>query len=533
MISILKTFLPRKPLNLLRKVSLYKFCNTNDDSKDDDINDGETKYVEYPILPLYLSEFDATETFIEWSKKQRLGSSKFRLNPKGYINNIEKYYIPFYHFNSSVRTQYHASTTPNGKKDVYDTVSCQYPSNLKNMQIIGNNKMKELLNENELEFILGDFPLGETQFQRMKFSLPLDSYILPVDIGKNDAEIIVQNWLKSEENMRMNQYMEKEKLYDALFNSNFVTDSRIVYIPIYIIYFNDNNNINQSRCIINGNTGNIIGKRIVSMIQLFKLSLFINSLIFIPLGKAMYFPLKSTIMFSGIIGSIFPFLIKIISFNNNKLYILDNKDQNTTFVRFKQKQMQDKEIEDAIESSKNAWGSYTSKNRVFMRQHESLRDISFKRMKGIKDDNDYTFGSNQTDGTYEKWQHSKFEYESSSDNDNTDKKGKIPKRQRVGFTAHTQLYEILGIKANATTEDVQNAFTSLAKVHHPDRLENLSEEEREEGKDRFSKILLAFQVLKDPDRRELYDKTGETSEKKFKQQKKANKQNNTNNDNNT
>lgn len=65
------------------------------------------------------------------------------------------------------------------------------------------------------------------------------------------------------------------------------------------------------------------------------------------------------------------------------------------------------------------------------------------------------------------------------------------------------LYQILGIRRNASPETIRKAYRKKAMEHHPDR-----------GGDReqFERVRLAHGVLSDPARRAKYDVTGEIEE---------------------
>ncbi|MFP5503644.1 MAG: J domain-containing protein, partial [Candidatus Sericytochromatia bacterium] len=60
-------------------------------------------------------------------------------------------------------------------------------------------------------------------------------------------------------------------------------------------------------------------------------------------------------------------------------------------------------------------------------------------------------------------------------------------------------YEILGVTREATTEDIRQAFRRAAKAAHPDR-----DSGTESAMVRLNE---AYETLKDPDRREAYDRT--------------------------
>lgn len=64
-------------------------------------------------------------------------------------------------------------------------------------------------------------------------------------------------------------------------------------------------------------------------------------------------------------------------------------------------------------------------------------------------------------------------------------------------------YEVLGVSRDATAEQIQGAFRSLARKNHPDVNKDPSAEER------FKEINEAYSVLSDPDSRKRYDRFGE------------------------
>jgi curved DNA-binding protein CbpA len=64
------------------------------------------------------------------------------------------------------------------------------------------------------------------------------------------------------------------------------------------------------------------------------------------------------------------------------------------------------------------------------------------------------------------------------------------------------LYEALGVPKDATPEQIKAAHRKSVKEHHPDA---------GGSKEKFQLIQLAYDTLKDADRRERYDRTGETA----------------------
>lgn len=64
-------------------------------------------------------------------------------------------------------------------------------------------------------------------------------------------------------------------------------------------------------------------------------------------------------------------------------------------------------------------------------------------------------------------------------------------------------YSILGVKKQATDEEIKKAFRKLAVKYHPDK--NSGNKEAEE---KFKEINEAYEVLSDPDKRKKYDQYG-------------------------
>jgi molecular chaperone DnaJ len=68
-------------------------------------------------------------------------------------------------------------------------------------------------------------------------------------------------------------------------------------------------------------------------------------------------------------------------------------------------------------------------------------------------------------------------------------------------------YEVLGVRRDATPEEMKSAFKKLAAHNHPDR-----NPQDPGAHDRFKEINLAYQVLSDPGRRTMYDRFGHRAE---------------------
>lgn len=69
--------------------------------------------------------------------------------------------------------------------------------------------------------------------------------------------------------------------------------------------------------------------------------------------------------------------------------------------------------------------------------------------------------------------------------------------------AKRDYYEVLGVARNADENEIKKSYRQLALQHHPDR--NPGNKEAEE---KFKEASEAYEVLRDPERRDLYDRFG-------------------------
>ena len=70
------------------------------------------------------------------------------------------------------------------------------------------------------------------------------------------------------------------------------------------------------------------------------------------------------------------------------------------------------------------------------------------------------------------------------------------------MTTKRDYYDVLGVSAQASEEDIRKAFRAKAMEYHPDR------NKASDASERFKEVNEAYQVLSDPERRQQYDRFG-------------------------
>lgn len=68
--------------------------------------------------------------------------------------------------------------------------------------------------------------------------------------------------------------------------------------------------------------------------------------------------------------------------------------------------------------------------------------------------------------------------------------------------SHTELYDILGLKSDASDTDIKNAYKKLARKYHPDKNKEPDAEEM------FKKVNQANAILSDAEKKKIYDQFG-------------------------
>ena len=76
-------------------------------------------------------------------------------------------------------------------------------------------------------------------------------------------------------------------------------------------------------------------------------------------------------------------------------------------------------------------------------------------------------------------------------------------------------YDILGVPHTATEDQIRKAFKKLSLKYHPDR--NIAD--RENAQKFYAKVTTAYEVLTDPEKRQVYDRGGATGVSEFEQQR--------------
>ncbi len=58
-------------------------------------------------------------------------------------------------------------------------------------------------------------------------------------------------------------------------------------------------------------------------------------------------------------------------------------------------------------------------------------------------------------------------------------------------------FRILGVKASANEDEIKKAYKRLSNKYHPDKLLNLSDDEKEQAGAQLQKVKEAYDVLSD------------------------------------
>ncbi len=84
------------------------------------------------------------------------------------------------------------------------------------------------------------------------------------------------------------------------------------------------------------------------------------------------------------------------------------------------------------------------------------------------------------------------------------------------FAQHKDYYEVLGVPRTASELEIKKAYKEKSKLYHPDLVgqrQDLSLEEKRQFEEKFKELANAYSVLSNPEKRKIYDATGEYKEK--------------------
>lgn len=73
---------------------------------------------------------------------------------------------------------------------------------------------------------------------------------------------------------------------------------------------------------------------------------------------------------------------------------------------------------------------------------------------------------------------------------------------------NTELYNFLHVSKTATQEEITTAYRKLCRLYHPDK-HNRDEEKKKYAEVMQQKLQNAYEILKDPHKRAVYDSLGQ------------------------
>ena len=67
-------------------------------------------------------------------------------------------------------------------------------------------------------------------------------------------------------------------------------------------------------------------------------------------------------------------------------------------------------------------------------------------------------------------------------------------------------FRVLGVKTNASDEDIKKAYKRLANRYHPDKLLGLNDDEKQQAAIQLQRVKQAYDVLADPKQKSAFIK---------------------------
>lgn len=67
-------------------------------------------------------------------------------------------------------------------------------------------------------------------------------------------------------------------------------------------------------------------------------------------------------------------------------------------------------------------------------------------------------------------------------------------------------FRVLGVKTNASDDDIKKAYKRLANRYHPDKLLGLNDDEKEQAAGQLQRVKQAYDVLSDPKQKSAFIK---------------------------
>lgn len=67
-------------------------------------------------------------------------------------------------------------------------------------------------------------------------------------------------------------------------------------------------------------------------------------------------------------------------------------------------------------------------------------------------------------------------------------------------------FRVLGVKSNASDDEIKKAYKRLSNKYHPDKLLGLSDDEKDQAALQLQRVKEAYEVLSDPKKRSAFIK---------------------------